>query len=195
MKLFYNTFKTGMVARDKELEFCRNKNSEMFGKYFMEFEGRKTYKGVIDFIFSKSDENEVCIFCNSDIFFDETIYKASEISVNDFYAITRYNYSPNKQLHLEINPAGSQDVWIFRATKENHERIKKMNLDFMQGVPRCEQRLAFEFLNQKFNVINPYDKIRCYHYHDSGIRNYNTFKPKEVTPPPYYFIGEKIYYR
>ena len=44
--------------------------------------------------------------------------------------------------------------------------------DFYFGKPGCDNRIAYEFHNMNYDLINcPYD-IKIYHLHQSDIRNY-----------------------
>lgn len=191
MKLFYNTYTSENSERNNELRFCYLKNKQLLGKDLFEYTFRLTYKEAFSLIIDNAQENEVCVFCNSDIFFDKSIFLLDEINRNEFMAITRHEYKPNGEIKLHHNPTGSQDVWAFRNTEHNRKRISEMWLDFKFGVPGCDNRVSYEFYNKSFNISNPHDIIKCYHYHESGIRSYNPERKTEIVPPPYY--TDKLY--
>lgn len=184
INLFTNHYQCGDPERQKELDYCFNKNrSGLFDKVIY-FENRPTYK---DF-FKATEEypNDINILANSDVYFNETIKHFQDLRPNEAYAITRWELEGSKpvrfeqkhQYNKEAKSKHSQDVWAFVGT------VKGVFGDFFIGVPGCDNRIAYE-INKRYTLTNPSDRIQCIHKHKEQARSYTISTP---VPPPYMWV-------
>jgi hypothetical protein len=133
---------------------------------------KPTYKQWIETI---HNIDHIAIFCNTDIYFDDSIFKIYEYfqdeKRNSFICISRHEIVGEHSV-LHNNPYWSQDVWVIR------QRDKK-NINFLQhtdisvGIPRCDNKIAYIFATHNWCLYNPCYYIKCYHKHESNIRLYN----------------------
>ena len=186
MNLFINYFQCGDKERQKELDFCFNTNIESgLFKKIINFDDRPTYNDF--FNATKVYPNDINIFANSDIYFNETINLVRDMGVKDAYALTRWEIDngeivPFEEKHhynAEAKAKHSQDVWVFNGVAKN------IRGNFQIGVPGCDNRIAWEINNAGYRLSNPSDKIQCIHKHAEQARNYNIKKP---IPPPYLWV-------
>lgn len=181
INLFVNVYKSENKERQKELDVCLkiNKSLNTNGVPFfniIEIKERLTFKEM----FKLAKENEINIFSNSDIFFNETILWSRFMHENEAYCLSRWDYKTGGVCEL-FNRKDSQDVWIFKGkVKEN------IGGDYQMGVRGCDNRLAFELRNSGYQVLNPAKTIHAIHLHQSNFRTYNVSSP--AVPEPYYFI-------
>ncbi|MBT0666291.1 glycosyltransferase family 4 protein [Geobacter pelophilus] len=99
-------------------------------------------------------EPVIWMLSNADIYFDDTLRFLVKVDFsNQIFALTRHNIMPDGS--LEFMPPeyahGSQDVWIFTAPVP----VEKMFTSFYLGIPGCDHRIAYEFVNFGFVVLNP----------------------------------------
>ncbi|MEK6889064.1 MAG: sulfotransferase domain-containing protein [Nanoarchaeota archaeon] len=136
-----------------------------------------TYWDCFNFANSRLS-GDICVIANTDIYFDESLAIVSRANFrNLLIALTRHDIMPDGSAGLmknpvkrdkeykKIDPAHSQDVWIFRPP------IVKSESNFIMGRAGCERALARELLNKKINVINPSLIIKTYHLHLTQKRN------------------------
>jgi len=181
IKLFYNYYEDKNPIRKKEIDFCLQKNlaNPHLQTIIIDSANKPTYRDFFQKINETTTPEDVNIICNSDIFFDETIILAERIRAKELYALLRWEYLPNG-ITLHSNRPDSQDTWIVRGKVEN------VFGDFSLGIRGCDNRIAHEFLQAGYNVINPSKSIKSYHVHNSNIRNYTM---EQVIPPPYHTLG------
>ena len=124
------------------------------------------------------------VFANADIVFDESIEQLSawvggtrpEIKPRRILCLSRYDVI-NNEAKLHNNPHWSQDVWAI--SHEDLDRIDFIeSLAIQTGKYRCDNKLAYEFAINGWDLFNPCDckslqTIRCFHYHESNVRTYN----------------------
>jgi 2-polyprenyl-3-methyl-5-hydroxy-6-metoxy-1,4-benzoquinol methylase len=182
VRLFYNYYEDKDPQRKAEIDFCLQKNIEnsLFDIIIVSSDDNPTF----DFLFQKvnqiSGDNDIAIICNSDIYFDGTIALIDRMPPNTIYALSRWNCEPTKPPVLDEK---NQDAWIFRG------KIEGVSADFRLGMPGCDERLAQEFSNANYTVINPSKSIRAYHHHNSNVRNHSE---EDRTTGPYLFVGPSI---
>jgi hypothetical protein len=122
------------------------------------------------------------VVANSDIFFDDSIKLAVQaLQKWDVLALTRWDYSENGS-HDFYNNFKSQDVWIFKNFID--ESIGNYHI----GRHGCDIRLAYEFKNRKYKIINPSLSIKTIHIHSSGLRPYFEDPNYEYVSPPYLYL-------
>ena len=178
------------VRIDKIILLCDTTDAPVHDKILPIFSTeRPTYAdafGVLDKYLLENPRldpnNTISIVCNSDIYFsfDDTIILQSYLSGNNFLALSRWDVLGNETLlHKHWD---SQDSWIFKG------KILPGNYDFKIGIPGCDNRIAYELIKAGYNVINPCYKIKSYHLHNSGYRNYDD--STERIEPPYEYINQ-----
>lgn len=166
IRLFYNYYNEKVAERKNEIDFCLNKNIEnnLFDLVILESETRPTF----DFFFQKINqlvnENDISIFCNSDIFFDQTIDLAKRIGNREVFALSRHDWNWNGS--MQPSNESKQDCWIVRG------KVEGVSGDFLIGLPGSAQRIAYQFKEAGYKVINPSKSINVLHLHSSKIRNY-----------------------
>ena len=196
VNLFVNYYNCGDKERQKELDFCKKHHKEC--GYFNEiinFSERPTYNDF--FNATKAYPNDINIFTNSDIYFNDTILEVRKIKQNECYALTRWEEDINKEgketivsfdskhtYNKEAKSRHSQDVWVINGVARHVDGW------FHIGVAGCDNRIAHELSRATYDVINPSDVIQCIHKHKEVERNYNIPNnyPNGKVPPPYKWV-------
>lgn len=175
MNLFINTYTDKNEERNKELLKCLelNKiNNPSFRIY--ELQGRPTFRDIFNIINSVTLPNDINIIINSDIYLPENFNVSPE--ANDCYALSRWDIQPDGSA-IHYNNSSSQDTWIFRGA------IKMVdNCNFTQGVPGCDNKIAYQLEQAGYKVTNPSLSIKTYHLHLSSVRNYDKDKNGRQIP-------------
>lgn len=135
--------------------------------------------------------NGYIVFCNSDIFFDNTILNIRKSILSKqkaFYTLCRYEFSINKQLdecefYKYAKTGTTQDTWIYHTSQVNSNIIKNTNFYF--GVPACDHKIAYELIKNRYTCYNVPLNVKTYHFHSSAIRNYTE---KERLDYPWTFV-------
>lgn len=195
INLLVNYYKTSNEIRQAELDFCfmnnilnqfinkiycfiteedyqklSNKNEKII---FVKINDRPTYYDYFKYTHDNLPENEIIVIANSDIYFDSSLRVLhSELGNNDVFAITRWGADGNiidgDNIKLYANAKCSQDVWIYRNSVKN---LESMDCKFGFGINGCDNKIAFEFHNNGYNVLNPCLDIIIYHYHTTRVQN------------------------
>ncbi len=133
---------------------------------------RLTYRDWLDFALA-AGEPEISILSNTDILFDETVAKLLAIFEwkNRFVALSRHE-KIGDSLDRHPDPKWSQDVWAIRTDDEVTEAFRR-DVDFMLGVPRCDNKIIYEAAVHGWDVINPFPAVRAIHVHESQVRGYH----------------------
>lgn len=201
--LFYNYYKSENIDRQKELDFClqKNINNNLINKIYIfsskkvenvsnkcqiiNFE-RPTFLDLFKFINTVTNNDDINIIINSDIYLDETLNLIKNIN-NKILCLTRYDVLSNNKIQF-FNSTCSQDTWIFKG------KIKEINeANFTQGIAGCDNVIAHLFEKHGYEVINPSLTIKTYHLHNSDCRTY--IKDGKVLyrlPPPYKLLKPTI---
>ena len=134
-----------------------------------------TYKDWI--LSSKSlikDDNYVSIFCNADIHFDYTVDQISSFTSreNSIVCLSRYDRNAAGEYKIITNPKWSQDTWALSGDSINKIDFVH-SLGIPTGKPRCDNKIAYKFAYNGFDIFNPCYHIKSYHKHKEGHRNYN----------------------
>jgi hypothetical protein len=123
------------------------------------------------FQYANKLKNNLCIICNSDIWFSNDsnvdIFSIIENNMNVIFSLTRYEYDNTK--HLIDNYQGSHDAFIFKSPL-NIELPKHLN--FYQNILGSENVVLYELFKYNYKVYNPCFQIKIIHEHASQIRNY-----------------------
>ena len=174
INLFTSYFQCGNQQRQRELDFCleKNKANHLIHKIYL-FSERPTYK--IFFEQTRKYPDYINILTNADIYFNETLDYVRFIKPNQCFALTRWEDYEKKIVsfetrHIENKEAKakhSQDVWIFRGAVK-----AEVYGNFYLGIPGCDNRIAFE-IGRMYSVINPSKTIQSIHKHRNPVRKYN----------------------
>lgn len=129
----------------------------------------------------------VCVIANSDISFDASLEAAGTFVEQPatLLALTRWDDDIAPSMEGRIDTATwrffsqSQDAWIFRAGS-----LPAFNAEFQLGIPRCENRLAFEAARSGVVVCDPALSIIARHHHATNVR---TWKPRDHYRGPLLF--------
>jgi len=176
-RLFYNYYEEKNNTRKLEIDLClqKNINNPLFDIIILDSQDRPTY----DFFFEKINRlagaDDISIFCNSDVFFDDTIISAQKIGSKEVYALSSWSWNGQNNSSLPTKE-NSQDAWIVRG------KIENVFGDFPMGLNKSNERLAHEFSKAGYTLINPSKTIKATHVHNSNVRNYTE---NDVVPGPY----------
>jgi glycosyltransferase involved in cell wall biosynthesis len=158
----------------------------------LSFEQGFRYANAVD-----PEGHVVWILANADIEFDGSVAALSEVSLEGVvYAITRHDVRADGTDRL-VSPEyahGSQDAWVFRTPVP----VERMSASFALGIPGCDHRIAHEFAQAGYQVLNPARTIRLRHHHRAegldteertrrygGVMNTEGYTAGRAVPPPY----------
>lgn len=132
---------------------------------------RITYSDWIEY--SKEYTNAISILCNSDIYFDDSISNIHEAidTSHTFLCLTRWeriegNITPYS------TPKWSQDTWAFCTDTVMEDSVIK-SIDIQLGIPRCDNKLAYNLIIHGWKIVNPINYIKSIHVHETQLRSYN----------------------
>jgi hypothetical protein len=189
MRLIVNYFKANTANRQAEIDNCLINNFKVFEDIEVIVDDYSCklpininpkyihYRPTFDVLFSYAKAGKWNVFCNSDIYFDETIHLIKHYNIVTFFALSRWDVNGNSTDLL--NSRDAQDSWAFFG----ESRIK--NAKFYQGVPGCDNKLAYLAEDSGYDVVNPAKTIKSYHLHESKARDYNA---SMRVPEPYKLI-------
>lgn len=143
---------------------------------------RPTYSDYFQWIASVSEENDISIIANTDIYFDASIAMLKRfLRSNVCVALARWDIQPDgKAVMRDRND--SQDSWIFRG------KVRAVEGGFPIGVPRCDNRILFELLRAEYRVLNPAISLRSFHLHRGDRNDYGTENLPNYVSPPYAYL-------
>ncbi|MBN1983059.1 MAG: hypothetical protein JW795_16115 [Chitinivibrionales bacterium] len=194
--LFYNYYEPQDPVRRRQLQRCFERNYVnrkldriiVFSEkkpdqwdqrcVFVPLSGQPLFADFIATVAALSAENDISIILNSDCFLnDATVVRCRTIAERTVYCITRVelfcikplvvNWFATRKLWRK-HAADSQDCWILRG----RPKIEKLSLSFPMGKPGCDNRLAWEFQNAGYSIVNPFRLFHIYHYHPGKKRHY-----------------------
>lgn len=138
------------------------------------------------FRLTREYNDDINIIANTDIVIDENSLKHLKKWNwrNYCLCLSRWDYLDNTMKSSKhYRHRDSQDVWML---KGGFKEIKEA--DFCLGKKGCDNRIAYE-LSKFYQVINPSETIKTYHYHITNIKNYAPHgNPKDLISPPYKLI-------
>ena len=130
---------------------------------------RPSFNSIIKIGNSFAREEDITVFCNTDIYFDNSVKKVVELSKNEVFALSRYDFIKNEpKLFARYD---SQDAWIYKGKLS----CNSIGLYYF-GVPACDNVFVTELKNVGYKVSNPCFSIKCYHLHASNFRDYHVTK-------------------
>jgi hypothetical protein len=129
---------------------------------------RPTFRQFFDWANEITKPDDLSVICNSDIFFDTIglIQLMDWMCKDDAIALTRWELSPDGMARFN-NDGCCQDTWAFCGP------IKPIDCDFPMGYRGCDNKLAYEIRKAGYTLLNPSKMVRSYHYHLSGVRDWN----------------------
>jgi hypothetical protein len=141
---------------------------------------RPLYSDYFDWINEIAGPDDISIIANADIYFDEQLelFTHWALPASTVFMLARWDVDASGQSILQYRNE-SQDTWIFRG------RVRQFTSDFPAGVPRCDNRLAYELVKAGFKVLNPSMSIRTHHLHSGPARSYRSREYNDLIPPPY----------
>lgn len=185
INLFTSYFKGDDPVRQKEYDYCLNKNKANKAiDRIIYFKHRPTY---LDFFRAiRKYPNDINILSNADIYFDDTILLANNIKPRQCYALTRWELLDGKIMmfedrHRSAKAKHSQDTWIIRGSV-NVDHIGQFHI----GTRGCDNRIAYDLHTIGYNVINPSLSIKTIHVHKNDFRKASNI----IIPPPYKWIEQ-----
>jgi len=129
---------------------------------------------------------KACVIANSDISFTASIADAGRLlQPNTLVALTRWDDDAAPSMEGRVDSSTwrfysqSQDAWIFIAGG-----LPPFAADFRLGIPRCENRFAYEAAAAGVVVVNPALSLRTRHHHGTNLR---TWKRAEHYRGPLFF--------
>ena len=196
MNLFTTYFISEIKERQEELDFCmeRNLNNPHIGELnvfaddpathslqtnpifhqhlgkikFIRYDGAPTYRSWLE-----NSPAGISILFNADIYFDESIRKVPEYlkKPNSIVCLSRHEDEMDSIIPHK-NPQWSQDLWAVNLDHENNLQFMG-ELEVRTGRYRCDNKIAYVFSVNGWDIYNPHDEIKCYHRHNSKVRNYD----------------------
>jgi len=154
---------------------------------------RLEYKDVFKFV-EEERINGYIVFCNSDIFINESIKKLHKSILDKekiFIALLRYEYKKslagNKHIGTIFGPRpDSQDTWIFHSNF-NLDKNQMDILNFNFGMPGCDNKITYLMKIFGYKLLNCPNIIKSFHIHTSEIRDYTS---KDLIPTPYIWLNQ-----
>lgn len=200
--LFINWYVDDDSGRQEELETCllTNLESGLIDRIFLVSEDgnpvpkndmvvlidigrRPTFSDFFALVnLYSTDENDINIIANTDIYFDDSIKVLDRIPMqNKCFALSRWDVLENNESRLHDH-LDSQDAWIFKG------KIKAyIDGDFHLGKRGCDNRILREIRVAGYNVANPSKIIKAHHLHITDKRNYSIHGKDDLVPGPYDF--------
>ncbi|HEY3853752.1 MAG TPA: hypothetical protein VGO67_05095 [Verrucomicrobiae bacterium] len=144
---------------------------------------RPNYSDYFSWISGIAKPEDISIIANRDIYFDGQLglFKFWELPQKTVLALSRWDIAPDGTAAL-FDRNDSQDVWIFRGP------LQSVNGDFPIGVPRCDNRILFEFQEAGYCVLNPAFSVRSYHLHAGTRIEYAGTALSHFIAPPYRYM-------
>jgi hypothetical protein len=190
VNLFLNVYKSSEGSqRQAELDFCllnNLNNKHITDFYILDETGeikdterihtiptdkRYTYKDYLKLIESKTGDNDINIFMNSDCCLDANSSQyLHHIKSNEAWCLARWDITSINPFHA--NPylvSNSQDAWILRGKPR-----ELLDASYYLGVPGCDNRIMWEFQKAGYVIKNPSLSLKMFHYHhyNNGNRHY-----------------------
>lgn len=178
VRLFYHYYDDKNINRKQEIDLClqKNINNPRFDIIVLDSPENPTFDFFIQRINQLVGPNDISIFCRPDIFFDDSIGFVNRLRHKEIFAINHWDWQPNGSPAILLENPNVQDVWIIKG------KIEGVNGDFPIDMKGAEGRIAFEFQQAGYKIINPARTIKAYHHHSSGVRIYSD---EECVPGPY----------
>lgn len=177
MILIQQRYRSSDPARQDELDHVRkiNRSVSAFSEV-VDLDGdsrRCTFADLFD-LATRRFPGRTVVIANSDIAFDDSIVAVSTIlAPGMLVALTRWDDATAPSMEGRVDDrhwrfySQSQDTWIFHAGT-----LPTFRSDFQLGVPRCENRLAYEAAAAGVVVVDPALSVRTMHHHATNVRSW-----------------------
>ncbi|MDQ3394405.1 MAG: hypothetical protein M3512_09885 [Bacteroidota bacterium] len=143
---------------------------------------RPTYKDFFQEINSRTEHEDINIIANTDIFFKEDLEGIKQLNFkNKCLALTRWDIGEDLEPNF-LGRVDSQDSWIFKG------KVNEVKGDFFLGALGCDNKIAFEFQEAGYRVLNPSLSIKSYHLHLSQYRSGLSAYTAVPLPGPYLYL-------
>lgn len=180
--LFTSYWDTGNPIRQKELNDCLMNNvacsqidhiyvySEsqthpIHPKITWQYNGRPTYRDLINWANDLCTGDDVSIIANSDIYFNDTLNFVHQVNMTrTMIALSRWDMVKGRPRLFDYEH--SQDTWIFKG------KINIAGGEYYMGLPGCDNRIAFDANASGYRVVNTAKDIHTFHLHESNYRSY-----------------------
>lgn len=148
------------VENNKKISLIKIKNIPMYSDWV-------NYSSCLDI-------DEITMFANADIYFDDTIEKIKDYlrGQKKIICLTRHE----ENMKVQLQPEWSQDFWAMKVSECNKINFIK-DLEIQTGRPGCDNKLACCFTMAGWDLYNPFNEINCIHAHKSNIRTYDRLDP------------------
>ena len=104
---------------------------------------RPTYQDFKNYINANSNQDDIHIIANTDIYFDKNIEVLQHINLKDTcLALSRWDTADTIKPKL-YNRNDSQDVWVFKGPVK-----PELKANFPLGVPRCDNKFILSCKKQ-----------------------------------------------
>lgn len=128
---------------------------------------RLTYKDVFNCVQGDNLKGYI-IFCNADIFFDDTLKKIFNSELHTKKQVLtplRFDYNDKGEIKYKLfGPrADSCDTWIFHSNS-NPTKVERKLTNFKFGTNCCDVKIAYIFNMLGYELINDPFFIKNYHY-------------------------------
>lgn len=132
---------------------------------------RLYFDDVFNFVQSRNLDG-IIYFCNSDIFFDNSIHNIpNDIKQNPvMYCQLRYEYINEDNIYMDpilYNHGYSQDCWIYHSNF-NSKLIDSFHANF--GIPGCDSIFTSICQDLGFELRNYPNLCKCFHLHNVQYR-------------------------
>lgn len=176
--LYVNCYTDPNPVRDAELQECLSLNKANPLLTVREIFIRPSFSDLLKIANAEIANEDICIFANSDIYFDETLEAIKQLKHRECWALSRWNRLSDGTLKLLDFP-GTQDAWIFRGPPP------QVKANFLFGVPGCDNRFAKLVSDAGYKITNPCQTIKAIHLHLSSVRRTSQ---EETVKPPYLMV-------
>ena len=145
---------------------------------------RPTFNYLFELAISKIRGDDISIFSNVDIYFDEdcVCLIRQHLVSSVCFALSRWERWKDNSITLFDRP-DSQDSWIFKGPISDIP-----NCNFTMGTPGCDNAISQRIEDAGYTVQNPGRDIKTIHIHNCGIRNYQLAKVSETATQPFKYI-------
>lgn len=161
INVFADNYTHQNPARAAELEsiWDRNKTNPNINYTQLNSDHRMTYQELFDKINSQTNDDDINVISNLDIYFDDTISELNRIKQNQFIALSRYDIFEDGSIHFDGPKQFSQDTWAWRG------KVRITNANFYLGIYACDNRIAAEARLAGYETFNPCHTVKTYHLH------------------------------
>ena len=151
---------------------------------------RPRYDDFFAWIDDVAGPEDLSIIANTDIWFDEGLGQLAgwPWGARTVFALSRWDVQPDGSSRL-FERGDSQDAWIVQGPVEH------VRGDFPLGVYDCDNKIAWEFAEAGYQVLNPAFAVRCRHLHLGALRSYDPAAPADhgIRPPFLYVEADNLW--